>query len=239
MIKIPKIPIYKDMYMKLKLKIENELYKKGTLLPSEEELQKEYNVSRTTVRKAIALLQGDGLIEVKQGYGTEILRNRVSQYLNNISSVSECLKHTGYVVGVRNMHIERIAATNILAEALHIDVGEPVILISRIQTADNAPITIAKNYIPEKYVPGITQEKDDIISLYKYLDDKYSIKMTKITDSISACNATFEEAIALEVEPKDALIIVRRACYSNNLLVEVDYVKIVANKYEYKNQFEE
>ena len=233
-----KMPFYKSMYENIKEKIEKELYPVGMLLPTEEELQAEYSVSRTTVRRAIALLQADGLIKVRQGYGTEIVRSKVSQCLNTITSVSESLRQKGCEVGVSNMHIERVYATYELADELQLEVGEPVILISRIQTSDGAPITIAKNYIAEKYVPGLIDEKENIVSLYRYINEKYSIGITKVEDSLSACSATFDEAVALGVEPKTALIVVRRVCYTSGRPFEVDFVKIIASKYEYRNVFD-
>ena len=236
--KTPNIPIYKSMYRDIKDKIEKELYSVGMLLPTEEELQKEYSVSRTTVRRAISLLQADGLIKVKQGYGTEIVRSKVSQCLNSITSVSGSLSKTGHAVGVNGMHIERIRASYELAEELGIRSGEPVILVNRIQTSDGAPIAIAKNYIVEKYVPGLLEEKEDITSLYQYLNDRYSINITRVEDRISASAATFDEAIALNCDPKSALIIVRRVCYTSGEPFEVDFVKIIASKYEYKNYFD-
>ena len=39
----------------------------GTRLPSERELAQQFGVSRTTVREAIRVLQGEGLVEVKRG----------------------------------------------------------------------------------------------------------------------------------------------------------------------------
>lgn len=233
-----KIPFYKSMYQSIKDKIEKELYPVGMLLPTEEELQEEYSVSRTTVRRAIALLQADGLIRVRQGYGTEIVRSKVSQCLNTITSVSESLRKRGCEVGVSHMHIERVYATYELADELKVDVGEPVILISRIQTSDNAPIAIAKNYIVEKYVSGLIDEKENVVSLYRYLNEKYSIGITKVEDSLSACSASFDEAVALGIEPKSALILVKRVCHTSGHPFEVDIVKIIASQYEYRNVFD-
>jgi len=230
-----KIPMYKDMYRNIKDKIEKELYPVGMLLPTEEELQKEYSVSRTTVRRAIALLQEDGFIRVRQGYGTEIVRSKVTQCLNTITSVSESLRQKGCDVGVSNMHIERVYATYELAEELKLEVGEPVILISRIQTSDSAPIALSKNYIAEKYVPGLIDEKENIVSLYRYINEKYSLGITKVEDRLGACSATFDEAVALGIEPRTALILVRRVCYTSGQPFEVDHVKILASKYEYRN----
>ena len=233
-----KIPFYKSMYKNIKEKIEKELYPVGMLLPTEEELQMEYSVSRTTVRRAISLLQADGLIKVRQGYGTEIVRSKVSQCLNTITSVSESLRQRGCEVGVSNMHIERVYATYELADELKVEVGEPIILISRIQTSDGAPIAIAKNYIIEKYAPSLINEKENIVSLYKYLNEKYSIGITRVEDSLSACSAGFDEAVALGIEPKSALILVKRVCHTLGHPFEVDIVKIIASKYEYKNIFD-
>ena len=231
-------PIYRQVYQSIKDKIEKEVYPVGMLLPTESELQQEYSVSRTTIRRTISLLQADGLIRVKQGYGTEILRNKVSQCMNSITSVSESLRKMGREVGVGNMYIEKVHATFELAEELKVEVGEPLILINRIQTSDGMPITIAKNYIPEKFVPGIINEKEKIISLYKYINEKYHLNITKVHDRISASAATFDESIALQVEPKCALIVIRRVCYTGDTPFEVDFVKIIASKYEYNNYFE-
>jgi len=233
-----KTPRYLDLYQDIKRKIEEEVYSVGVFLPTEHELQDAYGVSRTTVRKAIAKLQAEGLILVKQGYGTEIIRRKVSQSLNGITSVSESLKKSGYEVGVSAMHVERISANYELAKELNLNAGDPVILISRIQTADGNPVAVAKNYIPEKFVPGIIDAKDSIVSLYQYLKDRYGINITRVEDRIGAVSATFDESIALNVEPKSALIIVRRICYQGSVPFEVDFVKINAKKYEYRNNFE-
>lgn len=229
--------IYLEMYRDIKEKIEKQLYPVGMFLPSERELQKEYSVSRTTVRHVISLLQTDGYIRVQQGYGTEVIKNKVSQSLNSITSVSESIRQMGCEVGVGSMHIERIGASYELASELKLKVGESVILISRVQTSNGVPITIAKNYIPEKLVPNIINEKEKIVSLYQYIHERYSIGITRVEDRISACSASFEEAAALGIEPKSALILIRRICYMCGTPVEIDHVKIVASKYEYKNNF--
>jgi DNA-binding transcriptional regulator YhcF (GntR family) len=42
----------------------------GQKLPSEKDLQHEYGMARETIRKALAMLRGEGLVEVRQGHGT-------------------------------------------------------------------------------------------------------------------------------------------------------------------------
>lgn len=228
-------PAYLRVYRDLRKKIENNHYKLGMLLPPESELEAAYQVSRTTVRHAVALLLQDQLVTVKQGYGTEIIRNKTSQCMNNVTSVSQSLRERGYDVGVQQMYIEKATTDFELSQELHVPVGTPVIAVFRVQTANGEPITIARNYILEDWVPGLSDETEKITSLYQYLNDKYSIQITQLEDRLSACNATLEESALLNVDPRTALITVRRICYAQETPFEVDFVKIVASKYEYKN----
>ena len=98
-----------------------------------------------------------------------------------------------------------------------------------------------KNALPQSALPfprNLQTEKENIISLYQYINEKYSIRITRVEDRISASAATFDEAVALNCEPQSALIVVRRVCYMSGSPFEVDYVKIIASKYEYKNYFD-
>lgn len=52
--------------------IETHFYPDGTLLPTEEQLTKLYDVSRQTVRKSLSILEEKGLIEKKQGCGSVV-----------------------------------------------------------------------------------------------------------------------------------------------------------------------
>lgn len=231
------MPIYKMVYLDIKNKIEDGTYAIGVLLPSEPKLEKEYVVSRTTVRKAIDLLTKENLIAVKQGYGTEVINNKSSQSLNRITSVSQTLKSKGFNVGVSSQFIQVIQADANLASDLSVAVGDKIIEINRIQTADNIPVTISKNYIPLSLVSGLERLQTPIVSLYQYISDKYDIQFTEIKDKISACSATFEEANAMQINPNDALITIKRVCYCNKKPVEVDDVKIIASQYEYESYF--
>ena len=53
----------------IRKKIENREYPLGSKMPSERELAKEFYVNRLTVRRALAILESEGLIQRKQGAG--------------------------------------------------------------------------------------------------------------------------------------------------------------------------
>ena len=59
-------PIYIKIYDKLKSAIKGGTYPPGSFLPTEQELETLYQVSRTTIRKAVKLLSDEGILSVRQ-----------------------------------------------------------------------------------------------------------------------------------------------------------------------------
>ena len=228
---------YKEMYETLKKRITKKEYKIGELLPPEPELEKEFNVSRTTVRRAIAMLVQDGYITVKQGFGTQVVSKKTTQNLNKLTSISESLEQKGLEIGVKGYYIELVRAEPEQAKLLVVPVGTPLYCIHRIRMADGAPIGIVKNYIIASYVPNL-EEMGEIRRLYQFLKEKFGITYTGAHDVIGACNASYEEAQLLDVAPKTALVTVRRVCSIKNRPVELDFVRLVASIYEYEFYFE-
>ncbi|WP_144419356.1 GntR family transcriptional regulator, partial [Streptococcus pneumoniae] len=54
---------YQQLFKQIQETIQNETYAVGDFLPSEHDLMEQYQVSRDTVRKALSLLQEEGLIK--------------------------------------------------------------------------------------------------------------------------------------------------------------------------------
>ena len=64
------IPLYYQIYRDLQYKICEGIYKPGSMLPRESDLEKIYGTSRAPVRQALGALENEGLISRQQGKGT-------------------------------------------------------------------------------------------------------------------------------------------------------------------------
>ena len=226
-------PAYMRVYKSIKNQITGKVYDVGAILPPEPELEKEFGVSRTTVRKAVEMLVREGFLSVRQGFGTQVISRKAVQNLNRFTSVSESLEQKGGHIGLRSCYIERIGASEEIAKLLGVSARTPLICIHRIKTSDGKPVSITTNYILEQLVPGMDL-KARIDHLYEYLKEHYDLVYTGCRDTISASNATFEQAQILEIEPRTALFNVQRVCYQGARPCEVDFVDIVAEMYEYE-----
>lgn len=67
-------PKYQQVADALRGEIEEGLHQKRMLLPTEQVLCQQFNVSRQTVRQALSVLASEGYIERKQGSGSHILK---------------------------------------------------------------------------------------------------------------------------------------------------------------------
>ncbi len=227
-----KVPAYMNVYISLKKKINSGEYMPGEFLPTEKELELEYDVSRTTIRRAIELLTIEGFVLVQQGRGTEVLDVNFNQHLNGVTSITETLSKQGCIVCPRKVCIDIVLANAQVAKALGVRQGEEVIRIQRVQLADDIPITIMENYISKELVPNIEKESNRIISLYKFLEDEYGIVLESAVDKIYAKNANFMESEILQIPCEKALICMKRTTYCNCKPITFDDLKIRADKYQ-------
>lgn len=233
MFSMAKVPMYRTVYMNLKKSIQDGIYKPGDFLPTVPELESHYQVSRSTVRKAIALLNDEGLLEIRQGRGTKVLDASTTQKLNKITSITETLRQTGYKVTTQGMFIEKVPASESVAKALQIAVSTDVYRIERVQCADGVPIALMTNYLKANLVPNLEQYINQFTGLYHFLEQHYSIILIEAEEWLSATAATFTDSQILHVPVGAPLLHSRRVTCTEQGPFEYASTKLVADKYEY------
>ena len=73
------IPLYYQLKEILLEKLESGEWSEGSMIPSEKDLQKTYEVSRVTVRRTIELLSNEGFLDRKRGKGTIAKKPRIEE----------------------------------------------------------------------------------------------------------------------------------------------------------------
>ena len=131
-----------------------------------------------------------------------------------------------------SMMIDVIPASSDIAADLCLSEGAPVARIQRLQLADGKPVTLMENYIEYAKVPGIEQHNGHFVALYQFLEETYNLTIDSTKDRISAKSADFLEARVLDVEPKTALLVIRRISYYQDKPVSIDHVRIIGSQYE-------
>jgi len=232
MLKKEAIPLYYQLETILRKRIFSGELARGDLLPSEEALAKEYNMSRITVRQALSSLESDGLIVRKRGKGTFVSKKHT--YL-------ESPKFTGFIedlisMGIRTkskiLDISMVEGPQTIQEHLELEVGTQLFRIEKIRLVEGSPFSYVLNYLP----PDIGQKikKEDLIAkpLLMILEDDLGIKATEAVQSIEATIADTHVAPLLGIRVGDPLLKVERTVFDvNHKPVECVSVLYRADKY--------
>lgn len=140
-----------DKYTQEILKeIKTGIYANTYKLPSESEIAKQFGISRTLVRDCLSVLEREGFISRKHGFGT-ILNQHVLQVKTRIDLEQEFLEMitaadmTPKTEFVNNSIIE---ANQLVAKSLKIEINEKVLCSKRLISADNQPAIYCIDYIP-------------------------------------------------------------------------------------------
>lgn len=228
-----RMPAYRTVYYDLKSAIKNEVYPVGSLLPTESELEKQYAVSRVTVRRAVSLLAAEGYVKATQGKGTQVLPFATTQKLGGISSITETLKSRGFTITTQDAYVELVPATAQVAMELQIKEGEPVYCLQRVQCANGVPCALMTNYLKVNLLPEFEKYVGSFTGLYSFLEEQYHIVFVDAVERLSAISASFTDAQILRIKVGHPLLCSKRTCNTTSGPFEYSVNKLVTDKYEY------
>ncbi len=220
------------LYLQLKEKIiklieENEL-KVNEAIPSEPMLTIQYDLSRTTVRKAIDELVNEGYLFKVHGKGTFVDGRKVEQGLVNLTSCTEDMKRMGLTSQYVMLNQEIVSATTKLRSNLNMLQEGNVFHIERVMYGNGSPVNVTKSYIPYQYVKGIETHNFEKESLYKVLNDEFDIKILGAVRSFEAVLSDSGTSKKLEIEENLPLIMFEgqvKAKLPDDSIVQIEYFK--------------
>ncbi|MBR6164584.1 MAG: GntR family transcriptional regulator [Clostridia bacterium] len=196
-------PLYHQLMQRLKEDIEKGTYPVGSRIPPEHELESLYRLSRVTVRRALAELTAEGMLERKQGKGTFVSTPRISHDLKSIHSFHDACKQNGFQPGTRVIHIREEEAGPQDLEELELREGSHIVETLRIRLADGEPVVLEKNHFSMAF--AYLENENLAGSLYNILRD-YGIEPKQGTHDISMTYATENQAKLLSIEPGTPLM---------------------------------
>ncbi|MFZ5646579.1 MAG: GntR family transcriptional regulator [Bacillota bacterium] len=141
------IPPYFQLAQILEQKILSGEFKPGDSLPSENDLGKEYNLSRMTVRKCLNILAERGLVSAHPGRGTFVSRPTLDRAVFTIDDFSKEMLRRGLKPEARLMAVHVLKASGEIAEKLELKDSEKVLYFCRLLLADNMPMALERKYM--------------------------------------------------------------------------------------------
>ena len=204
-------PLYLRLQEEIKAAIASGGLKPLAALPAEREIAAALSISRVTVRKALAGLVNEGLLEQRQGSGTFVSRRppTVEQPLSRLTSFSEDMRQRGLATTSR--WLDRGVSVTSTREAIHLALSpqDKVSRLRRLRFADGVPMAIERATIPQRYLADPHAVET---SLYAMLGE-LGFKPVRALQRLSAANLGREEAGLLEVPAGSAALSIERVSY--------------------------
>jgi GntR family transcriptional regulator len=143
-------PLHQQVFLVLRDRILSRRYDVGAMLPSEDDLARMFNVSRTTVRNALASLNVTGLIEKRQGVGTFVRESGTATPLR--TSMSDLVTHIheiGRSTSVQVVEFGYEKPPKHVQELFHAEDDEVFQRAIRVRRLKRRPILYVTSYLPE------------------------------------------------------------------------------------------
>jgi DNA-binding GntR family transcriptional regulator len=214
--KVNTAPLYSQVQSEIVRKIQNNEWKICQYIPTEPELCKYFNVSRTTLRKAIEQLVNYEILEVKRGKGT-IVKNKIKQergiVLDELIGVYDYLNKRGIDIKSKILSITEINPKKLISDKLNLKQIQKVIEIKRIRIINGAPSYFSVIYVPRYLAFDIMEKKLEERSLHDVFRKEYGHKILRAERTIYAVNADKEIADILHIKNGHALQVYENISY--------------------------
>lgn len=199
--------VYRTVMSDIKQNILNNNYD-GMRLPDERSLAEHYQVSRSSMKRALGLLAEQGIVFKKRGSGTFInplyLKNQaLFRYEGSNLGITDSFKVPGKKQSIQLLHFHVVKASPEIAQDLFLNKDDFVYEFKRLRLLDEQPFLIETGYLPIKIMPELKAETLKG-SLFNFLEDEQNKIVTKafLNITVEPSSKTDQEELHLkDTEP--------------------------------------
>lgn len=206
---------YQDVALRIKNMIYQQELPKGTQLANIEELINQYQVSRSTIIKALDRLERHGVIYQVQGSGIFVRQRKKSGYLNFMES-------HGFTVDLQDLpgsstvfNVDIIKPDAQIQENLQCDGEEEVYFIKRLRFVDGKVYGLEQSYYRKKLVPYLNKEIAEN-SIFSYIRDICNINIGFSDKYIQVTKLDAEMASYIGLPEGDPALFVEEIFYTTS-----------------------
>ncbi|MEM1242792.1 MAG: GntR family transcriptional regulator [Cyanobacteria bacterium P01_H01_bin.26] len=208
------VPLHISISERLRQQIEAGDYLPGEKLPSEHQLMETFNVSRITVRRAVANLVNQGLAKSKQGKGVFVTPQKKVAY--SLSSplifIEQDLAGKGIQLTFKNLTFRKITPPQSVKTTLSLTDKSMVYLQKKLLYMDSAVGAVDMSYIllalGQEFGPQLKQQMT-----FPTLEAN-GVIVEQIDAVIECTHADYEMSSHLEVSLGQPLIVYRYTAYT-------------------------
>lgn len=193
------VPLYVQLEQILRAKIDSGEWRPNQRIPSENELNKLYGLSRMTARGVLSKLVAEGVLFRVPGKGTFLAAQKFEAVSPAYRGVREQLEAAGYETTTVVLKSGIEPAPVRVRERLGLREGAEVHAIHRLRSVQGEPISLHHSYVPAALAPGLEEHDAASEQLCVILEKHYGLAMKQVAEHLEAAAARSEEAELLRM----------------------------------------
>ena len=210
------LPLYYQLKTLIEERIASGEYKPGELIPSENQLCKQYSISRTTVRQAIISLVNSGKLIRTQGRGTFVAKSRIEKPTYRLLGFNQDMIDRGVTPTTKILQFVPVLPNDNVRTSLQLEENEAAVYIELLRFADGEVVGLDTSYYPFKRFLKILDEDLTNKSLYNVMRSKFNTFPTRYTYHIEAMHCPREISDHLDIASSDIVMHVFGVVYDQN-----------------------
>ncbi|MBD3896262.1 histidine utilization repressor [Halomonas sp. ML-15] len=223
-------PLYLQIQQHLLEKIHSGIWPADHQIPPEEQLARDFGVSRMTANKAIRDLVQQGYLTRQPGLGTFVTDRKAESSLVDVHNIAEEVRSRGHQYANRVLTSEAIAADDEVALRLGVRLGTRVFHTLIVHRENDVPIQLEERYVNPRWVPDYLDT-----DFTRHTPNEVLVAACPITDIEHVVEAILVDATTAEHLDTDTrhpcLSMIRRTWSGENL---ISYARLIHPGERYK-----
>ncbi len=223
-------PLYQRVKDYILSRIDSGEWKEFARVPSENQLVRQFNISRMTANRALRELTAEGYLVRVTGVGTFVAAKKAQSHLLEIHNIAEEVQLRGhsYSAHVVFNRVEKINAD--IADRMELTKGSGVFHSVIVHKEQEIPIQLESRYVNRKIAPGYGR-----LDFSKTTPAAYLLKVAPLQEVEHIVQAVMPDkrtATLLELAEHEPCLLVRRRTWTDGVVASYARLYHAGSRYE-------
>lgn len=228
-------PLYRKIKDHILDRIDSGEWGSSMRVPSENELVKEFSVSRMTTNRALRELTDEGYLIRVAGVGTFVAELKAKSNPLEIHNIADEIRARHHEYSAVVLTCKTIKANEKIAGIMNVNVGDPLTHSQIIHKEQGIPIQLEDRLVNEIIVPGYGAQDYTKQTPYEYLIKKAPLQ--KVEHIVKAIIPTAAIKEVLDMSDDDACLLVERRTWTKGQVASTAKLYHPGSRYELSGLF--
>ena len=207
----------------------------GDLVPSENELAREFKVARMTVNRALRELTAEQVLTRVQGAGTFVARPKYESTLVAIRSISDEIVARGHHYRADVLQLGAAVADAALAEEMQLAAGHPVFHSRVLHLENDEPVQLEERWVNPAVAPEYALQDFTSVTPNQYLVRVAPLQ--RVEYRIEAATPESDIRAHLAMDDTEPCLVLHRRTWSQGVVASIANLWHPGTRYRFTGHF--